>query len=329
MALIKCPECGKEISDKSSSCINCGYPLSELQVQNVPTAEKQEDSIQVTFTDNISSELQTIIGTLNSAFEYHIVYNDKSKIGLFEYLKSHGLSDMMAYSQSHQNTIDQTAIMFTISQIVFDTVFIFNFLTSWDEIEKMMKIIDFSNVSEEGMTWYSRYLAFLMFENKKDYYAGEILFEYPIITTFTYGNECSKQLLFNALDYRVVGLSDTRTLFNKISEIAIRKYNLTISFTSTNYSNAVVSFEDIHRCKRNFDIFAQRKKERGNFEDEVESYRSTRSNNTTQATVVCPKCGSSSIATINRGYSWFWGFLGSGKPVNVCQKCGYKYKPGT
>lgn len=29
MALIKCPECGKEISDKAKHCINCGYPISE------------------------------------------------------------------------------------------------------------------------------------------------------------------------------------------------------------------------------------------------------------------------------------------------------------
>lgn len=30
MAMIKCPECGKEISDKSEKCINCGYPISIL-----------------------------------------------------------------------------------------------------------------------------------------------------------------------------------------------------------------------------------------------------------------------------------------------------------
>lgn len=28
MALIHCPECGKEISDKAPACIHCGYPLS-------------------------------------------------------------------------------------------------------------------------------------------------------------------------------------------------------------------------------------------------------------------------------------------------------------
>lgn len=29
MALIKCPECGKDISDKAKVCIHCGYPLDE------------------------------------------------------------------------------------------------------------------------------------------------------------------------------------------------------------------------------------------------------------------------------------------------------------
>ena len=42
----------------------------------------------------------------------------------------------------------------------------------------------------------------------------------------------------------------------------------------------------------------------------------------------CPKCGSPSIATINRGYSMVSGFIGSGKPVNVCQVCGHKWQIG-
>ena len=33
MALIRCPECGKEISDKATSCIHCGYPIQQESSQ--------------------------------------------------------------------------------------------------------------------------------------------------------------------------------------------------------------------------------------------------------------------------------------------------------
>lgn len=39
MALIKCPECGKEISDKSKQCIYCGYPLNEALTEETSKKE--------------------------------------------------------------------------------------------------------------------------------------------------------------------------------------------------------------------------------------------------------------------------------------------------
>ncbi len=39
MALIKCPECGKEISERAQSCPNCGCPI---QVQNESNGEKTD-----------------------------------------------------------------------------------------------------------------------------------------------------------------------------------------------------------------------------------------------------------------------------------------------
>ena len=32
MALINCPECGKEISDKAEKCIHCGYPIKNESI---------------------------------------------------------------------------------------------------------------------------------------------------------------------------------------------------------------------------------------------------------------------------------------------------------
>ena len=43
--------------------------------------------------------------------------------------------------------------------------------------------------------------------------------------------------------------------------------------------------------------------------------------------VHCPKCKCKDIGVVNRGYSMLTGFIGSGKAMNVCRKCGYKWKP--
>lgn len=43
MALIKCPECGKEFSDKAQACPNCGCPTSEAKNQELKQEEIKED----------------------------------------------------------------------------------------------------------------------------------------------------------------------------------------------------------------------------------------------------------------------------------------------
>ena len=35
MAIIKCPECNKEISDQAPACIHCGYPLQNTATKPV------------------------------------------------------------------------------------------------------------------------------------------------------------------------------------------------------------------------------------------------------------------------------------------------------
>ena len=40
----------------------------------------------------------------------------------------------------------------------------------------------------------------------------------------------------------------------------------------------------------------------------------------------CPICGSHDIGVVNKGYSFVFGWLGSGAPTNVCKKCGHKWR---
>lgn len=62
MALIKCPECGKEISDKAASCPNCGYPINAATIHTengddeIFLDEYKDDKIEDT-NSNTSSRL--------------------------------------------------------------------------------------------------------------------------------------------------------------------------------------------------------------------------------------------------------------------------------
>lgn len=57
MALIKCPECGKEISDKAPACIHCGFPLSLL---NVSSEIKEEVEVKTNITSEKGYSLELL-----------------------------------------------------------------------------------------------------------------------------------------------------------------------------------------------------------------------------------------------------------------------------
>ena len=49
---------------------------------------------------------------------------------------------------------------------------------------------------------------------------------------------------------------------------------------------------------------------------------------TEQATVKCPKCGSSQIHAGKRGWNIWTGFILSGRIVITCLACAHKFRPG-
>ena len=61
MALIKCPECGREISDRALSCPNCGYPISQdllewaMDFETSPSAQASEPKKEQPLGESIPS----------------------------------------------------------------------------------------------------------------------------------------------------------------------------------------------------------------------------------------------------------------------------------
>ena len=78
MALIRCPECGQEVSDKAAKCIHCGYPLGQTAAApDRPEAAGTKSRIdlddpgyapsspgQVTVQDHKAKALWVILGTV-------------------------------------------------------------------------------------------------------------------------------------------------------------------------------------------------------------------------------------------------------------------------
>jgi len=64
MALIKCPECGKEISEKAPACIHCGYPLDLIKDETTAEDSTKEDVNNEGFSTS-SNKVDTETNTSN------------------------------------------------------------------------------------------------------------------------------------------------------------------------------------------------------------------------------------------------------------------------
>ena len=77
MALINCPECGKEVSDKATQCIHCGYPLNNAT--NAPTKEKVKQQESEEKYKVLLTEYENRIKTINVIKEVADVSSDEAK----------------------------------------------------------------------------------------------------------------------------------------------------------------------------------------------------------------------------------------------------------
>ena len=63
MALINCPECGKEVSDKAKSCIHCGCPLVDLLMTEGEVRIKMPNNIVEGWVGLFSSRDASVVDT--------------------------------------------------------------------------------------------------------------------------------------------------------------------------------------------------------------------------------------------------------------------------
>lgn len=76
MALMNCPECGKEISDRAENCTNCGFPLEPLSFREEEYIQDEREE------NNYSNSLETIKNIAKNAMDdWKESYRATKKVG--------------------------------------------------------------------------------------------------------------------------------------------------------------------------------------------------------------------------------------------------------
>lgn len=121
MSLINCPECGKEISDKSSQCIHCGYPLSNhsANTKDIPTLK--EDILKL-----VTARVQSKESSSEATIKLYPNISEK----------------VAEIRRSNTECVEDT-----IAQIIYDSLKEMAIYNNWKSTKLYYKLVDFSKLS--------------------------------------------------------------------------------------------------------------------------------------------------------------------------------------
>lgn len=257
MALIKCPECGKEISDKAPACIHCGYPLSLLNNEKAKshTVEKQNN------TEAKAKENQ-------KEYSFKITNCNGSNAKMIITLKN----------KFHYSLEDAKAAILNLPLVI-------SIKENITEIKKLAQ--EFTDAGIEYEVFEG--------ENKLEF---NLVIKDKIAKPSRVSNPNTSESVFKKCPACGKITNQRDAFYCSVCNVRLQPI-----------SSEEATVKPAYDSRKN-EYYIPKAGEDRNIPK-------------------CPKCGATSIATINRGYSIVWGFLGSGKPVNVCQVCGHKFKPGT
>ena len=102
MALIRCPECGKEVSDTCDSCIHCGYKLKNVAV----VEPKSDDYVIAKRTPNNSDQTTAIVLIIVGVpLLWGIVGIVLLAVGIYMLVKKDEVKHECAYYHKNSNEI--------------------------------------------------------------------------------------------------------------------------------------------------------------------------------------------------------------------------------
>lgn len=323
MALIQCPECGKEISNKSQNCIHCGYPLTETD--RAPALYRKLVLTHFDHSDPfINLNIFDALKTANVFLDWD-AFNDalhKLPFTIVEGITVEEADEVMKGLSHLKATFDNQEDYLSKEHNT----------TITEGLERNHKIKEEQLAAKNAQ------------KCKACTNCGSIFFcktAPPFI--HNYCNECRERKIPHALreiDYsvelfaqRVDFDQETGNYLSNGMDVVKKTYQVKREI----FEEYVSHWDTLDKNSFTYKLNMENLYSNGKGEVHAQIHRDVVIDlwekqkphaPKTNLKPKCPRCGSEAIATINRGYSWFWGFLGSGSPRNVCQSCGHKFIPG-
>lgn len=323
MALIQCPECGKEISNKAPSCIYCGYPLTEAD--KAPALYRKLILTQIDQSDPfINLRIFNALEESNIFVEWY-AFNDA--------IRNLPYTIVMGITEEEANEVMKGLVQL---KAAFDI--------QEDRVTKEHNAIISEGVKRNHKAKEEQFAAINAQKCKACTTCGKVFF-YKKAPPYVhnYCQECKARHIPHTLreiDYSLdvfaqrIGFDQASGNYVSSEVDNLRKtYQLAREIFEKHVSHWDTLDKNSFTYKLNMEDLYSNGQGEAHTQIELEvmmklSQKQKPSLPKTNSKPKCPKCGSEAIATINRGYSLFWGFLGSGSPRNVCQSCGHKFIPG-
>lgn len=255
--LIRCPECGREISNLAERCIGCGYPL---QAVNQKTTSNELGSVCNIRMDKIPDLIKFALYSTDIAAILNISVDE-----LASYVKQ------TPCNIKTNITIEEAESIISQLSVLPIAVSIDN-VTGSGSIPRTYSIV----ITEyKGLKWM------------------------PIANILANYNQTEPKSMLHALNRLPSVLLSGQSLKscqNCIAELAT--HGITARLQSDGEAQDLTHFP--------------------NHDQEMPNNRHA---------IRCPKCGSTSITTGQRGFTIMTGFIGSGRTVNRCANCGHKWEP--
>lgn len=213
MALIKCPECGREVSDRAPACVHCGFPLQMAQAETYSIEDFNDAIAEVflDFKDNPDDYNRKLINILPQV---------KEEVRKLK-------------REARQGTVDDTSAQDAIAIGILTGLIINKMQVSWPVCKSFCEQIDFDSLSDVTKDRIAKRFCSLI--QKDSDYNWDIMFWFPIYKIL----ECEARRGTDEL---------TRVLKDNSDAFGQSKYSAVMSFAKTNTDSIV---EKVIRDDRN------------------------------------------------------------------------------